>query len=134
MDKNQAIDDEDEKKVLDQLPSDVQDTLYNGFLFSHFLSKFYIFFRIEIDQNKGGNLFAVQEHPEMRHCKILTWNDPNYREFMMMLLTRIEPRFEHKGTIIIDELTETNEVIFVSSGTILYGYEINKQKRYCIKY
>ena len=32
-DRNQAINDEDEKAILDQLPVEVQDKLYFGFLF-----------------------------------------------------------------------------------------------------
>ena len=39
-DRNQAIDDEEEIKILMQLPDEVQDTLYSGFLFSGFLSRF----------------------------------------------------------------------------------------------
>ena len=46
----------------------------------------------------------------------------------------LEPRFEKSKTVIIDELDEFNEIIFISKGTMLVGYEINKQKRYCIKY
>ena len=53
---------------------------------------------------------------------------------MIDLLSKLEPRFEKRGTILIDELNELHEVIFVQSGTIYYGYEINKSKNYCIKY
>lgn len=45
-DRNQAIDEEEEIKILMQLPVDVQDQLYSGFLFSDFLSNFSQFFRI----------------------------------------------------------------------------------------
>ena len=46
-DKNQAIDDEGEKAILDQLPVEVQDKLFTGFLFSEFLDLFQRFFLIE---------------------------------------------------------------------------------------
>jgi hypothetical protein len=52
----------------------------------------------------------------------------------MNLLTNLEPRFEARHTIIIDELDEFNEIVFVSQGSVVIGYEVNKQKRYCIKY
>lgn len=35
---------------------------------------------------------------------------------------------------LVEELDEINEIIFVMKGTVVVGYEINKQKRYCIKY
>ena len=53
---------------------------------------------------------------------------------MLMVLTFLEPRFEQKHTIIVGELEEFNELIFVSRGTVVIGYEINKKKIYCIKY
>lgn len=57
-----------------------------------------------------------------------------YRDFMALLLTKLEPRFEAKRTIIVDEFDEFNEVIFVFKGTTVIGYEINKQKRYALKH
>ena len=36
-DKNQAIDDDEEIALLEQLPINVQDTLYSSFLFNDFL-------------------------------------------------------------------------------------------------
>ena len=53
---------------------------------------------------------------------------------MSLLLTKLEPRYESKHTVIIDEFDEFNEIIFVYKGTIVIGYEINKMKRYCIKH
>ena len=53
---------------------------------------------------------------------------------MISLLPMLEPRFEKRRTILVDELDELNEIIFVSKGSVVIGYEINKQKRYCIKY
>ena len=50
------------------------------------------------------------------------------------MLSKLEPRFEKKKTLIIDELDEFNEIIFVTIGTVFIGYEINKVKNYCIKY
>ena len=46
----------------------------------------------------------------------------------------LEPRFEKRRTILVDELDELNEIIFVNKGIVLIGYEINKQKLYSIRY
>ena len=65
--------------------------------------------------------------------KKFTWNDQQYREFMMEILTNLEPRMEKKGHILFEELEEVCEVIFVSNGWVDIGYEINKQKKYIIR-
>ena len=46
MDRNLAIDDDIEKAMLEQLPDNVQDKLYFGFLFAEFVSAFKPFFLI----------------------------------------------------------------------------------------
>ena len=52
----------------------------------------------------------------------------------MVLVNLLEPRQEKKFVTLVEELDEINEIIFVTKGTIVIGYEINKQKRYCIKF
>lgn len=63
-----------------------------------------------------------------------TWKDTQYRDFMMQMLRKLEPRYEPAGTILVDELDEMTEIIFVYEGDINIGYEINKQKKYCYKF
>lgn len=63
-----------------------------------------------------------------------TWDDESYRLFMIKLLNFLEPRMERSRSIIIDELQEVNEAFFVSRGTIVMGYDINKMKRYCMRF
>ena len=46
-DHNQGLDDDWELQILDELPVEVQDKLYFGFLFTDFLEKFSTFFLIE---------------------------------------------------------------------------------------
>ena len=53
---------------------------------------------------------------------------------MFQLFICLEPRFEKKNTIIYDELDEFCEIMFVYKGKVLIGYEINKQRRYCLQY
>ena len=43
-----------------------------------------------------------------------TWNDDSYRDFMIALITRLEPRFEKRKTILANELEELNEVTFIT--------------------
>jgi len=45
---------------------------------------------------------------------------------MMEMLTYLEPRQEKAKTVLVSELDEFNEIIFVMQGTIIIGYEINK--------
>jgi len=66
--------------------------------------------------------------------RFYTWKDQFYREFMLKFLQCLEPRFESRGTILLDELEECNEIIFVYKGSVVVGYEINKVKKYCIRY
>ena len=63
-----------------------------------------------------------------------TWQDIPYREFMMQVLRSLEPRFYKKKTIMVDELDEMLEIIFIDKGKTMIGYEINKQKRFCLQY
>ena len=51
---------------------------------------------------------------------------------MIALITRLEPRFEKRGTILASELEEFNEVTFITHGKFACGYEINNQKVYAI--
>ena len=45
---------------------------------------------------------------------------------MIDLLSTLEPRKEEKGTILLNELDEVNEVIFFDNGAYEIGYEINR--------
>ena len=62
-----------------------------------------------------------------------TWDDQIYRDFMSMILVKLEPRMYTKHTIILDEFEEPNEVVFVMRGAIVVGYEVNKVKKYSLK-
>ena len=73
----------------------------------------------------------------MRSCVskqlFYTWTDQSFRDFMMQLLTNLEPYQEFAQTVIVSELQEYNEIIFVQKGKLQIGFEINKQKKYCIQ-
>ena len=53
---------------------------------------------------------------------------------MIRILSCIEPRIEKIGSILFEELDEINEVIFVMNGTIDIGFEINKIRKYVLRY
>jgi hypothetical protein len=53
---------------------------------------------------------------------------------MMDLMQHLEPRFEQKNTILIDELDEVNEILFFPEGQYEIGFEINGQKKFIIEY
>ena len=53
---------------------------------------------------------------------------------MISLLSCLQPRFEKKRTVLYDELDEFIEIIFVQKGEIVICYEINKIRKYCIRY
>lgn len=63
-----------------------------------------------------------------------TWFDCNYRDFMINILQNLEPIYHSKGTQIAGELDEFGEVLFVEKGLIYIGYEINKHRKFCVKY
>jgi hypothetical protein len=52
---------------------------------------------------------------------------------MVLLLTMLEPRFESRYFIFADELEDVQVINFVSKGSVVVGYEINKIRRYCLK-
>ena len=99
----------------------MQTDIYRNFLFQDFLYSFSKMFSIENHQNKNENSFY-------------TWNDFVYNNFMMDLLQKLEPRFEVKGTILIDELDEVNEILFFPEGKYEIGFEINGQKKFILEY
>lgn len=60
--------------------------------------------------------------------------DQEYRNFMMQLLKNLEPRSEESYTMLFEELDEITEVIFIERGECDVGYEINKKKKFVIRY
>ncbi len=49
-------------------------------------------------------------------------------------LRNLEPRIEMKGSILFEELDEVNEIIFVQKGTIDIGFDINKIRRFVLRF
>ena len=53
---------------------------------------------------------------------------------MIKLITCLEPNRDTRRTVLLDELEDVCEVIFIMSGKVVIGYEINKEKRYAIRF
>lgn len=53
---------------------------------------------------------------------------------MLEMMRSLEPRFEDKRKIIVNELDEQNEVIFFDNGTYEIGFELNGNIFYKIQY
>lgn len=53
---------------------------------------------------------------------------------MMQILRNLEPRLEKAGSILIEELDEVNEIFYVIKGQVDIGYELNKAKKFVIRY
>jgi CRP-like cAMP-binding protein len=102
--------------------------------------KYQIFFRFEkrndlnsqlLSQFFQANSFTDRENGTMRN--FYTWKDEPYRNFMIKLLYSLEPRFIKARETIMDEFDECLEIMFVLQGSVVIGYEINKQRLYCMK-
>ena len=63
-----------------------------------------------------------------------TWHDPAYREFMIGLIMLLEPRREDPNVVLINELDEHSEIIFIMKGIILLGFDINKIRHYFARF
>ena len=53
---------------------------------------------------------------------------------MFKMLQTLEPFIEYKSTTLKEELDEFNEIMFINKGKVALGYELNKNRRYCIQY
>lgn len=63
-----------------------------------------------------------------------TWNDFEYRNFMMSILKNLKPRQERAGVILFDENEEVNELVFISRGEVDVGYTINIDVKYVLRF
>lgn len=68
---------------------------------------------------------------DMWHKEYFSMADQQYHDFMIKLLTMLEPRYEPVKTLLVNELDEFGEISFVSQGNIGIGYEINRVKKIC---
>ena len=53
---------------------------------------------------------------------------------MIEILQNLEPRFESKDTVLFLELDEIHEVIFVEQGKVDVGFELNRRRKFAIRF
>ena len=58
----------------------------------------------------------------MESQKFCTWEEDKFREFIVAILSCLEPKFYRTRDAIFDEGEEVNEAIFLINGTIEIGY------------
>jgi hypothetical protein len=51
---------------------------------------------------------------------------------MISVLLKLEPYMEQKKVELIKEMEEFSQIIFIQKGKVLVGFEINREKRYCL--
>lgn len=130
-DKNYAIQTEDDMKLLDELPYNIQANIYKDFLFEDFLEQFKVYFYLlkpEVFQTKGSLPVAFE------------WDDSQYSDFMIRFLRALEPRYYEQGEYIFEAGEEVEESIYVisrdvrkpinSTGQYCIGFSVDQQTRY----
>ena len=60
--------------------------------------------------------------------------NPVYRAFMIEVVQNLEPYHQPKGVLLVNELDEVGEILFVQQGSIGVGYEINRMKRIVLQF
>jgi hypothetical protein len=103
----------DDLSIFDQLPEEVQQTMYVEFLFKDFLEEF-------------KRLFTFNNVDCPNQPAFFSYVDHHYRGFMLNLLSCLEPREEKANKILLNELDEVNEVFFFTNGMCETGFEINR--------
>ena len=116
-DKNQPLEDPANMQYFLMIPVKVRTQLMRDYYFGHFLEVFKTTFIIE---NPQGQIY--------------TWKDDEYIEFMMQFLRDLDPRHELANSLIFDELDDINEVLFIQKGVVEIGYQLNKQRKYVVRY
>ena len=102
-DKNQAIVSDADVDNFEQLPHHVQNQLYRDFLFVDFCSEFMVNIpNLKSTLNIPGGINVM-----------FTWDDQNYRDFMINLMRYLQPRMASSGTIIFRTVEEVEEIFFI---------------------
>ena len=65
---------------------------------------------------------------------LYTWDDDQYHNLMMAILTNLFPRFEHAGEVMYEELDEVNEAVFISKGKVDVGFMLSGKCHYVLRF
>ena len=103
------------------MPNDVQDRIYTKFLFDDFLKNYRKLFTLEkVSPNGTSGFYSFAE-------------DISYRNTVIDIMQKLEPRYETKGTMLIGEDGEVTEVVFLMKGQYKVGYRLPYMNKYFVK-
>ena len=122
-DKNVAYEGDISQSIMEQLQTnkDLLNSLYRDFIYHDFIRSFSRTFK-----------FPNQDS-EYKHA-MYTWADDDYREFMLEVLTALEPRREENHRVLMYENEEVNEILFFNKGQYVVGFELNNVLYFMLKF
>ena len=77
---------------------------------------------------------GTREQESLSLRNFFSWQDQVYRDFMTDVLRSLNPRQEGTGVMLLEEMDEVAELIFVQTGEVAIGYTINKQRYLAAKW
>ena len=99
-DKGLAISSDEDQTLLNQLPEDVIIKIYK-FLYSEFLKEFRGFFTFFKNEKQISNVRSIR-------TDIYSWNDHEYQQFIIEIMTNLEPRHCLDQEILFFELDDVD--------------------------
>jgi len=130
-DLNYAMKSEQDKRFLSELPKEIRVAIYKDFLFHNFLYKFKFFFTIR--KNDLMQNIIVKSIMRKKSLGTYEWTDRHYCSFMIRFLSCLEPRQYQKDEIILRDLEEVEEILFVIKGEYAIGYTVNNIEHFALK-
>ena len=95
--------------------------MFSRFLYEPFLKVFHRTFSLEVPKAPNKHTY-------------FSIDNPVYSSFMVTLMQRMEPRFDHARTIVYGELDEVTEVILYLNGKFDIGFEVNSKSFFALRY
>lgn len=82
---------------------------------------------------KFRRVFSIPNRRSSQQHAYYSWENRNFEEFMLHIFSSLEPYYAPRSKIILAELDDVNEVVFITVGSIKIGFEINKQEYYRVQ-
>ncbi|CDW76967.1 cation channel family protein [Stylonychia lemnae] len=131
-DRNYALKSQDDLRFMQELPKQIRINIFREFLFKNFLYQFRSYFTIERDPSELNDSMSLEDS-KVQKLKFYNWNDTQYAQFMMNIMQNLEPRKYQRNDLILYDLEEVDEVIYVCSGQYGVGYQLNNQEYIAVK-
>ena len=80
-------------------------------------------YRIFMDKYRGVLTLEKPQGLGPTHA-YYSWNDQFFSEYMIHLISVLEPKEDPKGTLIIEEYEEFSEITFYTKGAFAMGYTL----------